>query len=105
MQLTMGNLTLREEMIDWVPCPKGRRKAKKHLALAFDLKSPCGDLWVNAAYIHEPMSMNPGLNIVNDSQTSGVASIQRMLILLEEWRARKAIPPSHADRCLAEVIE
>lgn len=98
MQLTHGNITLREDMIDYVPTYKGRVKSEPHLALIFDVTSPCGDRWINMMVIHEPTSKNPGLELTNDSRTSGVSGIQRALVLLEEWRKSKGLKSSMAGQ-------
>jgi hypothetical protein len=94
--MSMGNITLREREINWVPCPTGKKTTEPHMVLTFDLEPPCGGKFVNVAIIHEPESPNPGLNLTSKCATLGVASIQRMLLLLEEWRADKGLPPSMA---------
>lgn len=104
LSLSMGNVTLRERSISWTPSPEGKRITDPHLALAFDIEPPCGGKIVNVAIIHDPEGPNPGLNILNKSGTLGVAGIQRMLVLLEEWRAQKGLPPSNATHCLQEPI-
>lgn len=97
MQLRLGNVTLREDQIDWVPWLEGRQKANSHLALAFDCSSPCGESFINVAFIHDPKSPNPGLNLTSESATMGVASIARMLILLEAWRLKHGLDSSNAE--------
>jgi hypothetical protein len=104
LSMSMGNVILREREISWTPSPDGMRVADSHRVLAFDVEPPCGGKIVNVAIIHEPDGPNPGLNIINKSGTMGVAAIQRMLILLEEWRTQKGLPPSNASHCLQEPI-
>lgn len=102
MQLTFGNVTLREVEIDYVPSPspKGRVKVKKHFALSLDVTTPCGERWLNYATIHDPESKNPGLEITSKTSTMGVQGIQRILILLEEWRVRKGLDFSMSRQVL-----
>lgn len=96
LKIKMGNVTLREREINWVPCPTGKQNVEPHMVLTFDVESPCGSLTQGAVIIHEPTLINPGLNIINQSATIGVACIQRVLMLLEEWRNQKGLPMSKA---------
>jgi hypothetical protein len=96
LKIKMGNVTLREREINWVPNMYGKKNVDSHMVLTFDVESPCGSLVQGAVIVHEPESTNPGLNIINQSATIGVACIQRVLMLLEEWRKQKGLPMSKA---------
>jgi hypothetical protein len=103
LKIQMGNVTLREREINWIPSPNGKKNVEPHLVLTFDVESPCGSLSQGAVIIHEPESPNPGLNIINQSATIGVACIQRILVLLEDWRLRKGLPMSKAAEAVMEI--
>jgi len=105
MRLSLGNVTLTEEMIDWVPSPTGPRTTEPRVSLSFGIITACDKDWFRAAFIHEPSSPNPGLNILNESRTIGIASVARMLILMEEWRKRNGLKPSMASETDESIQE
>ena len=88
MTLTLGNITLREDMQNGM--------------LLFDMVGNCGThRWVNCARVHEPGSVNPGLEV---DKTCGIAGVQKMIVLLDLWREHVGLERSNATVGLDDPV-